>query len=1240
MPGMKSNGMNKKINRLNTFRFPFDIDTRYFLVLAFIFFVLSVKPVNQLLVRRLTIPDLKCKIEKDVDHKLEQFSQLLRDSVLIQKVVSHSLNESQFNLMNQLPFAVNMYDHHELVYWNSDHASYPADTFTLNTPLPYQDQSGFFIAYQTEIASTSGTMNVVALFRIKNENGIENKYFSTNFPVDDQENDFNIKLSVNHLAGSTPLVIRNKTQFFIYKSDDYLRVNDRSGWHLFLSAVPFILFGVSIHTFYKVKIKKKNTQLIFSLLVLTIFIVRGSIYLWGFPMDFNEFGIFSPEYFTTDFLNRSLGDLFINMSLVFWGLLFFIINVQGKVYNLRGYKFRQGIGILVFMISVAAMVYLSNLIHELIWDSVINFDTTQITELDLSSIMGILTLMVIFVNYVCVSVLSRNYLTDCFDNIYVKYGLVLVTALLFRIFLRGLENQGYHLYALVCLVVLFVMQDLNYLKTRFDFSSYKLLLWILIVSIFGAFLITRLIAGKDINQREIFAKRLAGNNVKNKLEWQLSEKLNRMEKDTVLRQIIQKGPHNHKEISDYILLHFFWDHQLDYEACVNVKVDSTSSDSKQVKLLYRTESDAYVLFPFISQIQHDQWRVEIDLTKRRPKGLSEYTDLLTSQTSDDLQRNQQYSSAVYRNDTLIQRTGTHLFSYRLPASFNIFNSAGKAFIRRGDFTEVWSKGAKNDIIVVIIKQNNGLFLFTTLFAYIFLLYFVTISLYILGNIIARSNLNYKRFINLMSINLRLRIHFSILLIELISFIVIGCFTSYFLYGNANEEMRDNVSKYNISIQEEVKKVPVEIEARKTAHTIQDSSCQGYFTIMKQIAERFAININLYSIGNGRLLFSSLPPYYRQKIISDRLEPEVYHKLKSGIFNNLILEEKLGLLHYMSSYFLIRNAAGEEIGIVQIPFFQSSTNIRLETTRIIIILINIYVFVFLFSAIIAFFLTKSVTRPFTYIVKQFTKINLSKTNEPLKWFDSDEIGLLIKEYNRMLRKLENTTVLLAKNERELAWREMAKQVAHEIKNPLTPMKLSLQMLERAIKNNATNVNEMTIMMTKTLVEQIDNLSLIATNFSNFAKLPVSTNEIFALNELLYSVTGMYHDDNSNEFLFMIPDYEINLYADKSQVMRVLTNIIQNAIQSIPEERKGNIALTVSKVKDNFVRISISDNGEGISAEKAQNLFQPYFTTKTSGTGLGLAMCKDILEKSGGKINFKSVVGEGTIFHIDLPMYLPE
>lgn len=294
-------------------------------------------------------------------------------------------------------------------------------------------------------------------------------------------------------------------------------------------------------------------------------------------------------------------------------------------------------------------------------------------------------------------------------------------------------------------------------------------------------------------------------------------------------------------------------------------------------------------------------------------------------------------------------------------------------------------------------------------------------------------------------------------------------------------------------------------------------------------------------------------------------------------------------------------------------------------------------VFLISSFIALLITNSVVQPFTYIVRQFTKINLSKTNEPLTWQYNDEIGLLVREYNRMLRKLENSSQLLARSEREMAWREMAKQVAHEIKNPLTPMKLSMQMLDKAIREGKPNIMEMTQRVTRTIIEQIETLSVIATNFSTLARMPENKNEVIHLNEVLSSVTGMYNSDAKNEFDFIIPSYDIQIFADKTQLIRVFTNIIQNAIQAIAEDNKGMITLRVKKIKDNFVRISISDDGMGIDKEKQERLFQPYFTTKTSGTGLGLAMCKDIIEQLNGRITFESALQKGTTFFIDLPIY---
>ncbi|HNF72358.1 MAG TPA: histidine kinase dimerization/phospho-acceptor domain-containing protein, partial [Chitinophagaceae bacterium] len=524
---------------------------------------------------------------------------------------------------------------------------------------------------------------------------------------------------------------------------------------------------------------------------------------------------------------------------------------------------------------------------------------------------------------------------------------------------------------------------------------------------------------------------------------------------------------------------------------------------------------------------------------------------LSNSNSDQL-RSEMYSYAIYRKGLLDEHQGVRVFPYRLDRKDGMKNSGTVHFSYSSGDSQLWLRDEITDTDVVVWKKYNPLYLFTTLFAYIFFIYFVTVSLYILGNIIARSNLHWKRFLNLLSLNLRLRIHFSILIVELFSFAIIGYISTQFLSGKVNERMKLELSTNTFQIQKEISQWPDLVTS-----TGQASGQAGSLHVreLQEMADRYGSSLNMYQINNGELQYAAMPELFSREIFSRRLDASIWHAMKTGNQNVLIREEQVGSLKYLCSYGLLQNADRQAIGIVQLPLFLSNAELRTETSTITTTLINIYIFVFLASALIAYFLTKSVTRPFSYIVKQFTKINLTKTNEPLQWFDSDEIGLLIKEYNRMLRKLENSTVLLAKTEREMAWREMAKQVAHEIKNPLTPMKLSLQMLERAIHNKAANVDEIAMKVSKTLVEQIDNLSLIASNFSDFAKLPVSKNEVFSLNNLLYAVTGMYHDDQHNDFEFQIPEYEIFIFADRSQLIRVLTNIIQNAIQSIPEERKG-------------------------------------------------------------------------------------
>ena len=250
-----------------------------------------------------------------------------------------------------------------------------------------------------------------------------------------------------------------------------------------------------------------------------------------------------------------------------------------------------------------------------------------------------------------------------------------------------------------------------------------------------------------------------------------------------------------------------------------------------------------------------------------------------------------------------------------------------------------------------------------------------------------------------------------------------------------------------------------------------------------------------------------------------------------------------------------------------------------------------------------------------------EINLEKTNEEIIWTRKDEIGELVNEYNKMVKKLDVSAQLLAKSEREGAWREMARQVAHEIKNPLTPMKLNLQYLQMAIDNNSPGVKKISLYVSNILLEQIEHLSKIASDFAQFANLGNSKNQLFDINHTLISVASLYSANEKVEIDTNLYPGEILIEADKTQINRLFTNLLQNAVQSVPETRKAIIEIE-SQLSGDHVIVSIKDNGNGISPEMYSKIFIPNFTTKTSGTGLGLAMCKGIVEKLNGKIWFET------------------
>jgi len=295
----------------------------------------------------------------------------------------------------------------------------------------------------------------------------------------------------------------------------------------------------------------------------------------------------------------------------------------------------------------------------------------------------------------------------------------------------------------------------------------------------------------------------------------------------------------------------------------------------------------------------------------------------------------------------------------------------------------------------------------------------------------------------------------------------------------------------------------------------------------------------------------------------------------------------------------------------------------------------YIVLFILAAGIAFLITRDFTKSLSKLSESINHLKLGKKNEPLQWKSNDEIGQLIQEYNSMLFQLEASADKLAQQERETAWREMAQQVAHEIKNPLTPMKLRMQHLQRSWQDHPEEFQTRLNDFVQSMTDQIDTLSHIAQEFSNFAKMPQSKNERLQLQEIVKSVLSTFENENQSISFHQNSTEKAFVFGDKSQVIRVLNNLITNAIQSIPTERSKKISLGL-RISKNHVVVKITDNGSGISPEISKRIFMPNFTTRSTGSGLGLAMVKSIVTQMNGNVAFRTRENVGSSFFVILPL----
>lgn len=584
-----------------------------------------------------------------------------------------------------------------------------------------------------------------------------------------------------------------------------------------------------------------------------------------------------------------------------------------------------------------------------------------------------------------------------------------------------------------------------------------------------------------------------------------------------------------------------------------------------------------------------------------------------------------YSVGIYQGNQLLF---SHQYDYAL-----VLRNLGK--IAEGEFfeistgddrTDIGMRG-QNDSVILIGKKLEGFNQVISLFSLIFTVF--SFLLFLLAGLNAWFEFLPKNMELTISPrpSLRNKIQIAIVCIIILTFIIVGLLTIYHIRSNSRA---DEIRRYD----EKLRTIAGSI--RQTV----SSEGTGWRTDIARLALAHSASHQIFD-PKGNLIHPQdelknnerrlgVKMAFLPKMILDAGSRDYY--LSGTHFEDINMNSP-GDVGFVSIH---RN--GNQSGYIELTeLFPSGIEGSDPGFAFFMTLLNAYVFIFLIAIGMAVIMARSITGPVGQLSEKLKKIRLGKKNETIQWSIDDEVGELIRDYNSMVTKLDESVLMLAATERDTAWREMAKQVAHEIKNPLTPMKLSIQYLQNAANRDDTvDLPTMIKRVSKTLIEQIDNLTHIASEFSSYAKMPQAMNEVFVINDVIASVHDLFRKREDMDIQLQVPINDLFVFADKSQIIRVLNNIVKNAIQSIPKTRRGIVEIKLV-YNEELITMSIHDNGTGIDDHMKDKVFYPNFTTKSSGMGLGLAICADIIQSFDGRIYFETEKGIGTTFFIELPRH---
>lgn len=1077
-----------------------------------------------------------------------------------------------------------------------------------------------------------GSLKVRALRSIWNSPTVLNRYLDQGFH---RTVEAPSGLRAETAVGIGPVIkdVDGAALFRLSWSEGAIEMGDWLLWRMALLALTALLLITALWMSCMRLVRAGQAFLGSVLFATCLFLLRWASLTWGSTAPFDRWPLFDPAIYATSAMFPSLGDLLINALLLVVGGAF----LRNAMRSLRP----VASPVAVFLASSAVLLHaawITRLCIGLVNDSTIDLDLYHVQGIGAFGVSALFAIALLLGAWCLVAsaavhlVFPSTRATQAF--------LAALIALIISIIVH-------HWFSIVDTILFLWPVPVVIMFAAGRQRSFTFLHGVVVIGLLAGtstHILTKYMHNREQRERVVLAERLAGR------EDPVVEQLFRAEapalrRDSAIYHMLT-GPSVclPGELDAIVRLPYFsgyWDRydvrlfgfgpQGDVRCATDLEPPRSFGDGSTVfpsgvsdmpDLFIDERSGGDIFYHArIAVMPTDSIAPAQLIIEAQPRSLSQglgFPELLLAGDDDVARRAERYLQARYVNGVLMDQSDGASQPQRWVGGLN---DEGESWYASEGF-DLLAKAVGSSTIMVLGLPHRGLIDKATTFSYLFTFF----GLLALLTLIAQALIT--RSVPSLGIGTKVRA-------ALVLFAITGLV--FFGIGSQRLLTRQFTQRAETASLEKARSVQLELQRRLGDERIVGEAHTAYLEhLLGQLGNTFFTDITVYA-PDGRLLASSRPQMFTSGLLGRRMDPAAFVYLAIEGRSAFVHEESVGKAAYRTAYVPLLDRTGAVLAHIALPRFADQVQQEEERSQLFVAVVNLFVLLFALSVLLAVFISNWTTRPLDLLKRSLAGVALQGANEPIRYRGKDEVGELVAVYNRKVDELRESAEKLAQSERESAWKEMARQVAHEIKNPLTPMKLGIQHFQRSWDPDAPDAKEKLDRFSASMVEQIDALSRVAGDFSRFAQMSVAHETVLDLNDVARSSVALLAGEPNADITLHLSS-PLMVKADREHLLRAFNNLLKNALQAIPDERRGKIEV-VLRAENGHAIAEVRDNGTGIHEEARERIFEPSFTTKSSGMGLGLAMVKRMVEQARGSVRFETRVGEGTAFFVTLPLVSP-